>query len=579
MAVLRIKSVDNNIEAKPQEISYNYDEKFTKNCEENGEWDMIAFKEVYIKRSAVYYFIDANILKIIFMTQDGPIEEQLKNRFDFTVTMIKKNKTVAEEIIKKNVNVYRYGNAVEYLVAYFQMKLDASSELLKMYEKKEFDSMSVVIFDKSTKLRTRNSLNVKIKYLMGDKAKKKGMMRCGKCSYVMRNSDLADLDWWIRIHQAMGYDKVYLCGQMVDKEQSFNSLVIKYKDLLEVETMKCIPNLQPHAYLANVTFLKYNTEMTNGQVRQFDRIKFYAFEYLNVNECHNNNIDKYRHITIYDTDEFVLAKKLRQYNTFDSVKDFVSNIDKDRFSKLQCESNLSLANFIENDLKPRLNISQDISIHFKHGSYLSNEIIDELFKSLRLNEQIMINESLKDDTMIKLSIDVLNGDRAKQFKLDGPVSFTINGRGELNYALGLMKLYDLYIQPFLRNHETQLKTKAGKYNRLFFVSGDRNYPLVGKSAMNTRRIMDVFIHYGFGHMNIRMGKDGREEVDVHHGPRDMADPAVNNKDFIVPREMAHLSHCRDRFEINTQGIPFSSLHFDLNYFKCYMGPFLTGSSV
>jgi hypothetical protein len=487
------------------------------------------------------------------------------------VTIKRKKEIVAEQYFNEHVHAYRYGNAIEYLAAYFELHLHNPGSLLKMYENKEFDAITVAIMDKQALTKTRRPLNVKIKYLSGDTTKKKGIMRCGKCLYVVNKKDLGDLEWFIKVHINLGYDKVYICSQMSDDEPAFDQLILKYKRYLQVDSLKCIPNLQPHAYLANVTYLKYNTDLTKGEtIGEFDRIKYYSFEYLSVNECYNENIDKYRHITIYDTDELVLARRIKNFNTFDKVKNYVQNPTVE----VTCDSYLNIEQFFVQDLQPRLNISNEISLHFKHGSYISNDIVDELFKILKLKQTFLIAEALKDDKFINFKIDVIQVDRLKKFHVGGPVSFTINGRKELKYALDLLKLYDGVIKPFLENSTNDLSRQVGsKFNRLFFLSGELNHGLVGKSVLNTQRIMDVFIHYGFGYVDRRNG----ELAEVMHGMGNIADPALNNRDFVVPKEMAHLGHFRDHLEINTQNLPFASLHFDLNYFKCYLIPILFGS--
>jgi hypothetical protein len=516
------------------------------------------------------------------MTKNTHEAEFLNERFLFTATFKRNSKIVVEQVVEElTIEYHKYGDSIDYLVAYFEMKLyNQNSSLLKMYENKDFDSMSVTMVDKQTKMRTRRPLNVKIKYLMGDKTKKKGMMLCGKCLYAIKNEDLSNLEWYIRIHEAMGYEKVYICNQMSEKADAFRRLVYKYKSLLQVETIKCIPNLQPHAYLENVTYLKYPNDLTTGIVGQFYRDKYFAFEYLSVNECYNDNIDKYRHIAVYDADEFVLAKKIKNFTTFSSVRKLILGINygkvgtQNLFAQIKCDQNVDIESFIDKDLKPKLNTSgEEVSLHFKYGSYLRNEIMDEIFKSLKSNLEFLIVESLKADKLTKLTIDVIKEERFKDLKLEGPVSLTINGLKELRYALSLLKLHDEFVKPFFENHTFEFKSKAGKFNRLFFLSGDLNYPLIGKSILNTRRSMDVFIHYGFGSMNIDANGGS---VQVVHGEGNIADWRINNRDLEVPQELAHVSHYRNKLEFHPRFVSISSLHFDLNYFKCYLIPMLEG---
>jgi hypothetical protein len=188
--------------------------------------------------------------------------------------------------------------------------------------------------------------------------------------------------------------------------------------------------------------------------------------------------------------------------------------------------------------------------------------VDELFTEL---DRVEIPKS----KTVNVTIRVIKFDRASEFKLGGVLNFKISSEKELDYALSLMRFYQQFIKPFLRKHKTELDNKVDTFNRLFFVSGDLNHHLVGKSIVNTARGMDVFIHYTYGYMRVKGGG-----VELVHGTGNIADYSVNNRDFMVSRELAHLSHYRD-FDQFDVAIPFSAFHFDLNYFKCYLMPMLS----
>jgi hypothetical protein len=152
------------------------------------------------------------------------------------------------------------------------------------------------------------------------------------------------------------------------------------------------------------------------------------------------------------------------------------------------------------------------------------------------------------------------------------LEISITSRDELHYARSLLKLYETTIRPFLIKHKHNLTAKAGTFNRLFFVSGkENNDHVAGKSIHNTRRTMDLFIHYAISFIDI----DKTSVPKIAHRECDLC----SNKDFVVPRELAHLSHFRNflNYDMAQRVVPFSIFHFDLNYFKCFMIPLLTES--
>jgi hypothetical protein len=159
---------------------------------------------------------------------------------------------------------------------------------------------------------------------------------------------------------------------------------------------------------------------------------------------------------------------------------------------------------------------------------------------------------------------VVKEDRVKEFKLELPLTFAVTSQKELNYALSLMELYDTIVRPFLSKHERDLAGQVDSFDRLFFISGDLNNHVVGKTIHNTRRSIDLFLHFSIAHMDLRKRKS---PLIVHK---------MELNDFVVPRELAHLSHFKRNLDFDSiqSHVPFSAFNFDLNYFKCYMIPLL-----
>jgi hypothetical protein len=553
---------------------------FSEYCEEQGEWEMVLRNYLYIKRSAVYYFIEAGILKLLFVGYyEGSDKNFKKDRFEFRVTLSKNGRFVGKSI-HEHVQIHKYGDIDEYMMAYFHMKLKKSNKLEEMYSNQDFDSMHVVIVVKVSEFQTR-PLKVKIKYLLGDHAKKKSLMHCSKSLFEMKEKYTTDLDWWIKVHMRLGYEKKNLNIHMIEDADSFNKLAGKYHNFLDIDTLKCIPNLQLHPHLRNRSFLKSYTDLTDGKSNEFRFWKYEAFVHLSLNECYLSNIDKYRFIMVGDLDEIVLPKQIRDYETFESVKTMISSIDftknesQDPFATITCDQNsANVENYINNYLIPKLDskkIVQDGSLHFNNSFFLSYKIVDTIFESLKSKLQhlnISSNyASIKDSKSINILIEVVREDRVKEFQVSLPISFTISSRQELGYALSLLKLYENHTKPFLRKYSSQMSEKVGRFGAVFFIGNVNQHVRVGKSIHSTRRTMDVFVHYMDTYMKIRK-RNGNNEIEIVD--------SVTNEDYVIPREIAYMSHFRRFLPFNKEStvIPFAELHFDLNYFKCYLIPMM-----
>lgn len=312
--------------------------------------------------------------------------------------------------------------------------------------------------------------------------------------------------------------------------------------------------------------------MNDGQKLSFTEEIFEIINLVIINECYMSNIDKYNYIQVTDADELVLPKLISRFNKFENVIDYISRMDFDKkktpFDDVACNSNSRIDNFIENELLPQLNIegSNQMSYHFKHGSYLFNNIIDELFESFKteLGKRNLTETSSVDESFLSFSVEAVKADRVKEFNLDRALTFTVKGKQEFIYAMQLMRLYDNTIKPMLDLNRDLIKESIGDYERLFFVSGDLNDHVLGKSIHNTRRTMDIFLHFPISFIKINE-KTNKPWIDY-----DRNQP----NDLVLPRNLAHLSHYRRHLNFDKQQseVPFSVLNFDVNYFKCFFVP-------
>jgi hypothetical protein len=158
------------------------------------------------------------------------------------VTLRKEGRPVAKWTVPPSqVKYYAYSATFEYLSGYFYGQLGGSGDngeetrnLRRMHEQGEFDSMSLAVLDRGTSLRTQSEIEVNIKPMLGDMARKRGMMLCAKCFYGIKKTDHATLDWWVRLHRRMGYDQLSFCYEQAEDPEGLERLFEPHADFVQV---------------------------------------------------------------------------------------------------------------------------------------------------------------------------------------------------------------------------------------------------------------------------------------------------------------------------------------------------------
>jgi hypothetical protein len=530
-----------------------YNANFTKYCEDYGEWEMLVTRRAYVKRTAAFYFIDADIFRVQILVRG----ESLPLRtFHLRINFLKHHKIVETQFVNDS-DIHYHNEEPEFV--YMTRLIETRLKTRKNYPNSSYDSMTVTVIDEATKLETA-PLVVKIKYLLGDRATKKSMMHCGKCINLSVKEDLADLEWDIKLQKKIGYDKKYIC--MIEQNEGFKRLFNEYRDFLEIGELKCIPNLQDHALLLNQSYLAKHTDLRdknyNYMVRKFDVINV-----LISNECYMNNIEKYRFINVGDNDEILLPKLIESMMTLDSVQSYIAGIEDATFEKhdpflsVSCNGNVKLESYLDRLLAPQSTYNNLTSFHFKYGTYFFNDMVKEFFQLLeiKLKEHFIWAKTRRNDTMTQSIIVNLTY-----------VSFSIGNLKELQYANSLLKVYKSYVEPLFSKLGNETN-RAGNFNKMFFVTGSANDYYPGKSIINTRRSMDSFIHWSASIIEI---SEDKKNVSVWHDWGNWG-----RLELVSSPNVAHMSHFRKgslRFDQMARIVSISSFHFDLNYLKCYFLP-------
>jgi hypothetical protein len=522
---------------------------------------MLVDRQIYIKLTSAFYFVDADILRVYMIARNK--QSVLKNKFSLELS-IKSSDIFDPEIVKKdsvNLRVNTAGES-EYAAVFIDTKLNLEKTQSK---NGEFESMSMVIIDEKTKARSKKPLNVKIKSLLSY-TKKKGIMHCSKCMHMTKN-EFVDLKWNIKLLKKIGYDKKYLCDHMIEKDDTFAEILKENESFLELDKLKCIPNLQNDVLLANQTYVAKYTDLCLDDRCKKSVNPYYKFDLISVvieNECYMNNIDKYQYVKVSDNDETVLPKQLRNLDTLDSVRSYISNIDfekmenQDPFGKLSCDQDIKIESYLETLAENAK--SDDVTFHFKYGTYVFNSMVDNVFRNLEI-------------ALAKLNISHLLIAQANNTIPRIRVKFekawlNINNRIELQYALSLLNLYKSYVKPFLNELKNDLKEKAGDFDKLFFITGNERDAYAGKSIHNTRRTMDMFIHWSVSSIEI----SNNYEVSIQYKKG-----ADGGGELQSSPNIAHMSHFREntlRFDQMDSDMSILSFHFDVNYLKCFMIPLL-----
>ncbi len=501
--------------------------------------------------------MDADLLRFYFVTSSGWNYTNSSLVLSLTFLDSAKNLAFKHTVDSKNIYLASHKKFSEYHAIYVDARLAITNTKID-YEK--FETL-LSVEDAVTRAVTKKYIQVKIKYLETPDNMKNSSMICTKCLHLTKKNDYVSLKWWIELNKRIGYQKIFICDHMIEKDASFRKLFDQNRHILEVGTLKCIPNLQRYSEDRNELYLPEYKSLTNGPDRVYDVDKLDRFNEIVLNECYMNNIDKYRYITIGDYDEAVLPKKLTNFKKLEYGVSFITKLteikksdptsDKSVFKNLKCAQNYNLDAFLveltfANNLKRKF--KQDVSFHFKQGTYIPNRLANKIFDELE--------KRLSKTGPVDLNIEVL------KLKSNTTLTLTIRNKREFNYAVNLLKVYKTTLKGFFEKSARFLSNS--NYDRFFFIAGDVNHNVEGKTVHNTRRSMDFYLH-------------------TSKNVIDLTQPMVqyfkeDGDDFIMPVQYGHMAHFRkfvDAASIDLSSVPFESFHLDMNYLLCYFIPMMS----
>ncbi len=129
-------------------------------CEMSGEWELLN-RNVYIKRSSAFYFIDADLLRFYLVTNSAA--NYTNSSFILTLTFLDsaQNRALKHIVDSRNVYLASHWKFAEYHAMHIDARLAISQT------KVDFDKFEVLLTvkDSVTNFETKKYLKVIVKYL------------------------------------------------------------------------------------------------------------------------------------------------------------------------------------------------------------------------------------------------------------------------------------------------------------------------------------------------------------------------------------------------------------------------------
>jgi hypothetical protein len=549
---------------------------FDQKCKAFGEWENLG-KHVFIKRTAVYYFKDANLVHLLLLSRSNKnlgyelnlqIYHESNTSFGFDV-----------KLDKNDVYVKGIWAISEYNLNSVSAKFSLNS-LAPSMTKKYIQGLKMRLFVKDTVSNNKTDfpLDVKIKTLTSNYHTKRGAMICNKGVHLTKKDDFLSFRWWVELNKEIGYEKIYISNHSIENDASFHDLFRKNRDFIELATLRCIPNLQDFKEFANFTYLKKHSDLVYN-INNYAVLKFELINVLILNECYLSHIDKFKYISVVDVDETVLPVKTSNFLTLDQISEYVAtskgerneifeNIKCDRYdSSLFVEEKTVVESYM-NELAVLAKIKKPVALHFQHGFQVTNslaeKVIDSIEETLKMHQKLaQVNSS---SSNINYTVNVFDLHKEK----DDNVSFvfTIQSEFDLKYAASLVKIFRVVVKPYINENKDIFEKHIRGYDRFFYVGGQASSFACGKTIHDTRSTFDTTIHYAENILDL-----SNKSAPVIDYDKSKYWLRLN----YISSQNGHSSHFRRSYGYLSEHyrrVPIREFQLDLNYLICYFIPIL-----
>ncbi len=483
----------------------------------SNEWEKINNQKIYFRKNIAYYYTDLNKIRL-GLIRDANLNLKYKllviiGEKEYTLTDIK---VVDFRTFHHDSKVKSNETRIEYIEADFNIDN-------KLNNKIEIKVKIIAQNNNEIITETKNLINLIIKTYNSNLIRKDSMI----CSNFYSHTPvdlISNFEWWFEINKIVGYDKIVLFNHTFGSE--FNSLFLKYNELVQIKQYQCVPNL--FVKNNNLKFIKFK------DISEINKRNSSTHGYRNLlqmflaNECYLMYKDKYKYITVIDSDELIIPRQKYERELNESFY----------LTKTSTTPNCTF--YLENIVK---NINTNKAFSFTNANYLHHKTINQFFnefeKIIKLN-----SSSLSYNHMIIIS-------NPNFFKHD--IQIKIETKQDFEYAKFLYKMHNKHVVPFLTRNNEALSSVLEKYNRFYYLYNSFNVNLLMyyKTIHNTSHIDFI----------------------SHHVPA-----SNQNKNSIqIPLSLGHLSHFRQSY-LDTPSIhteyTIKQLYFDYNYFNNYFKPIL-----
>lgn len=282
-----------------QNVHFNT-ERF--NCNQFNEWETIE-NYLFIKKSAVYYFVNSSKLVFTFMTNTQIIprisaELRIFKNDEIYIFKIKDGFTITNSYTAE----YKTSIVLREFKEYFFHESVNNSEFFNSNKIRS----TLLIMDTATSKNVKNQIDIKLKY---KSMTKKFIMLCSK-AYFGDKINPHDFDVWFTLTKNIGFDKIIFGNHSLytndnSKQNRFQRILNKHKNFVDVISIVCMPDLTDLGKRNDKT-PKYIINGTKRPAWFYDPLAV-----ITEIECYNNNKYDYDYIFLADNDEFVLPKLIQ----------------------------------------------------------------------------------------------------------------------------------------------------------------------------------------------------------------------------------------------------------------------------
>ena len=509
---------------------------FDQYCENlKKEWSSPE-SDLFIKRGAVYFFINISMLRIFVLSKKTDEESKEYNLdveiyiYDRFVYRIQVNDPIVENAASAgNYNMQVIDALLKIDVDLSKIERNLLKVKVKVSKREKTKSQAHYLFAQIKQFKNEDFLE------------RENSLLCSKCIHGA-NLTVTRLRWWLEMNRLIGFNKISICYHDTIE---FNKLFEEFKEYVETTHFECVPNLVDNKSKYLSSHLSLNNEA-----------KFELINRIIVNECYLNKMASYKRIAIYDVDELILPKK---FNVFDlnSIKSRLIESKAIKFSDVSIND----VNNYADDLISENRYQPPRLLYFGQAYYLPHKLTNLVLDLLE--ERV---KKVKNTDRINFKIPLVDRDREHGMQVN--IEITINSESELIYARSLVNAYRSLIMPYLDSNK-EFIGEGLNFDRFFMITSDVNKDAdLGKSIHDTRESFEV-------NMNFPIVFLDQETYGMNTRGKYKSRTSPNNLET-VPFKLGHVSHFRSisAFKQPQKSISVEFFHIDLNYFYCFFMPFV-----